>query len=395
MRYFFLLRRNDLSYILQVEDVFEFTDTAETRSSPASSVRSLPVHELLERTEAGGAPERRLSAVKYTYSRPVRSRSDSEEDTRGSTSPEPFRRNSGKGHRDSARSRHNSSDSAGTHRDLSNGRCESPGSTRSDLVLARRGRRADSTVSQDSRSDSKTHRKFVGSVHSRRESVGSILSRRESIISAHSRRESESSVISRRESVDSVPSRRESVDSVHSRRDSRISTGSSRSRRDSRRSIQSRDGSQVSVRSSKLRERSNSSSVVSIQSRDASFSGSSRSRRRSPSVRSRSSSGSLRSSRSNSCSRSRSRSSSPGRSSSAGRRDTSPEQEQTKPLPIPKLRIPKALIQPLKAADSFTRVELRREQRRRRIQRTQNKFAQKLRSLHCKVDLERLHLKVG
>jgi hypothetical protein len=81
----------------------------------------------------------------------------------------------------------------------------------------------------------------------------------------------------------------------------------------------------------------------------------------------------------------------------------SPEERMSRalsPLPILKLRIPKSLIQSGEAAGGgslYRRVVVRKEwtpkPRRRLLQ--NNRFAQKLRSLSCKVDLQKFRFKVS
>ena len=78
------------------------------------------------------------------------------------------------------------------------------------------------------------------------------------------------------------------------------------------------------------------------------------------------------------------------------------------PLPILKLRIPKALLQNAEAgaagtgsgspASLYRKAVVRKEQvpsPARRSSVRGNKFAQKLRSLHCKVDVQKFRFKVG
>ena len=224
----------------------------------------------------------------------------------------------------------------------------------------------------------------VSSERSRNNSVGSVVSRRHSAVS-HKSGVSALSQVSKK-----------SFDT--SRRDSCDSTSRSTSRRSRKDSLRSHEDRSPSVRSQRTTgSRRNSS--VSYRSRSASP------RSRSSSCVSRSSSVGSSRSVSNSSLKDVSCSSlnthdSPTRSNSlsnATSRVSSPEpcSPPNPPLPIPKLRIPRALIQPLNKDSCYKRVEIREGRRNSNSKsRTSNFIAQQLRSLHCRVDLDKLNLRV-
>ena len=217
----------------------------------------------------------------------------------------------------------------------------------------------------------------VSSVRSRNTSVGSVVSRRNSAVSHKSGASALSQVSkksfnkSRSDSFDSTSrstSRRSRKDSLRSHEDRSPSVRSHRttdSRRNSSASFRSRSSSCVS-RSSSI---GHSRSVSNSSRKDVSCS--SLNTPDSPT-------------RSNSLSNATSRVSSP-----------EPCSPSNPPLPIPKLRIPRALIQPLNKDSCYKRVEIREGRRNSNSKsRTSNIIAQQLRSLNCRVDLEKLNLRV-